>query len=70
MSTDAQDARIEQRQSLRLELREHRLELAHRLGSGGGVPGDYPRSVTMRFVTQHPEVAMRILTGVARWFRR
>lgn len=69
MSTTAPDPLVDRRQALQRELLEQRQRLALRLGSAD-VNGRYPRSMTMRFLTRHPLLAMRMFTTVTRLFRK
>ena len=56
---------VEQRQSLCLRLQAQRQVIALQLGPETGMRGRYPRSRTMRFVTQRPVAIIRLLAGVA-----
>jgi hypothetical protein len=56
---------FEQRQTLRLRLQEQRQLIAYRLGPAPFATSGYPRSMTMRFLTQRPDLAVRLLSGLA-----
>jgi hypothetical protein len=56
---------VEQRQSLCRQLQAQRQVIALQLGPESGLHGRYPRSRTMRFVTQRPAAIIRLLAGVA-----
>jgi hypothetical protein len=56
---------FEQRQTLRLRLQEQRQLIAYRLGPAPATSG-YPRSITMRLLTQRPDVAVKLLSGLAK----
>ncbi|MWV17376.1 hypothetical protein F3I16_15135 [Pseudomonas sp. L-22-4S-12] len=53
----------EQRLALRRRLFLQRLRIAHLLTPAAGANG-FPRSMTMRLLTQRPAVAMRLLSEV------
>ena len=56
----------EQRQALREKLREQRQLIAEQLGPGPDANGSYPRSKTMRFLTQRSGLVATLLAeGVA-----
>lgn len=54
---------LEQRQALRRRLFLQRLRIGHLLAPAPGANG-FPRSMTMRFLTRRPAVAMRLLSEV------
>ena len=56
---------IQQRETLRKRLLAQRQQLADQLQPSTEIADSYPRSVTMRFLTQQPELATRLLTGLA-----
>jgi hypothetical protein len=55
----------EQRYLLRQELHEQREIIARQLDPVSAAHGSYPRSVTMRFLTQHSMLAGSLFTGAA-----
>ncbi len=55
---------VEQRQGLRLRLRAQRQVIARQLGPESAMNGGYPRSRTMRFLTQRSALITRLLVGV------
>jgi hypothetical protein len=65
MSSTGAISLLEQRQGLRRRLREQRQVIALQLGPGPGIPGGYPRSRTMRFLTRQPALTVRLLVGLA-----
>ena len=65
MSEGEQNALVMQRQILRRRLQAQRSVIAHQLVAGVAVDNSYPRSMTMRFLTQRPALAGRLLTGAA-----
>jgi hypothetical protein len=56
---------LEQRQNLRLRLQAQRQVIARQLEPDSAVSGSYPRSRTMRFLTQRPALIIRVLAGLA-----
>jgi hypothetical protein len=56
---------VEQRLSLRRRLQAQRRVIAQQLGQQSGMNGSYPRSRTMRFLTQQPALSIRLLVGLA-----
>jgi len=56
---------VERRQSLRRRLQTQREVIALQLGPESGMKGSYPRSRTMRFLTQRPALIIRLLVGLA-----
>jgi hypothetical protein len=56
---------VEQRLSLRRRLQAQRQVIAQQLGQESGMNGNYPRSRTMRFLTQQPALIIRLLVGLA-----
>ena len=56
---------VEQRQSLRRRLQAQRQVIARQLGRESGMNGSYPRSRTMRILTQQPALIIRLLVGLA-----
>jgi hypothetical protein len=59
----------EKRRSLRRRLQAQRQVIALQLEPGSGVNGSYPRSRTMRFLTQRPAPIIRLLIGLATLLR-
>jgi hypothetical protein len=55
----------EQRQSLRRRLQAQRRLIARQLGPESAMNGSYPRSRTMRFLTQQPVLMIRLLISLA-----
>lgn len=51
----------EQRQSIRMQLQVQRQVVAQRLTPAAATGGSYPRSLTMRFLIQRPELLARLL---------
>jgi hypothetical protein len=60
---------VERRQSLRRRLQTQREVIALQLGPESGMNGSYPRSRTMRFLTQRPALIIRLLIGLATLLR-
>jgi hypothetical protein len=60
---------VEQRQRLRRQLQAQRQVIAQQLGQESGMNGSYPRSRTMRFLTQRPALIIRLLVGLATLLR-
>lgn len=60
---------VEQRQSLRRRLQAQRQVIAQQLGQESGMNAGYPRSRTMRFLTQRPALIIRLLVGLATLLR-
>jgi hypothetical protein len=56
---------VERRLSLRRRLQAQRRVIAQQLGQQSGMNGSYPRSRTMRFLTQQPALSIRLLVGLA-----
>jgi hypothetical protein len=65
MSSTTAISLVEQRQSLRRRLQAQRQVIAQQLGPESGMHGSYPRSRTMRFLTQQPALTIRLLVGLA-----
>jgi hypothetical protein len=65
MSSTGAISLLEQRQGLRRRLRDQRQVIALKLGPDSGMHGGYPRSRTMRFLTQRPALTVRLLVGLA-----
>lgn len=55
----------EQRESLRLQLRTQRQRIALRIDPPPPAPGEYPRSKTMRFLMQRPQLLATLGSIVA-----
>ena len=60
MNTLTALARLEQRQALRRRLFLQRLRIGHLLTPQVAADNQFPRSMTMRLLTQRPAVAMRL----------
>jgi hypothetical protein len=69
MSSITDPSLVEQRQSLRRRLQAQRQVIAQQLGQESGINGSYPRSRTMRFLTQRPALIIRVLVGLATLLR-
>jgi hypothetical protein len=65
VSSTAAISLVEQWQSLRRRLQAQRQVIAPQLETGSGMNGSYPRSRTMRFLTQRPALTIRLLVGLA-----
>lgn len=65
MSSTTAISLVEQRQDLRLRLQAQRQVIALQLEPETAVHTGYPRSRTMRFLTQQPAVTTRLLVGLA-----
>jgi hypothetical protein len=63
MSSTPAISPVDQRQRLRRRLQAQRQVIALQLESA--VHGSYPRSRTMRFLTQRPAQTIRLLVGLA-----
>lgn len=61
MSTPSPDLLVEERLALQQRLLAKRQLLAQQLAPKPARSGDYPRSVTMRFLTGHPALANQLL---------
>jgi hypothetical protein len=53
-----------QSQALRIRLQAQRRVIAGQLGDGPGAARAFPRSMTMRVLTQRPRLMYRVLGGV------
>jgi hypothetical protein len=60
---------VEQRQNLRRRLQAQRQVIAQQLGQESAMNGSYPRSRTVRFLTQQPAPIIRLLVGLATLLR-
>jgi hypothetical protein len=69
MSSITDTPLVEQRLSLRRRLQAQRQVIAQQLGHESGMNGSYPRSRTMRFLTQQPTLIIRVLVGLATLLR-
>jgi hypothetical protein len=58
-----------QRQELRLRLQAQRRLIAQQLGHGPGAPREFPRSTTMRLLTQRPQLVIKVLGGLVSLLR-
>jgi hypothetical protein len=59
----------EKRRSLLRRLQAQRQVIALQLGPGSGMNSSYPRSRTMRFLTERPALIIRLLIGLATLLR-
>lgn len=57
-----------QRELLRQQMLEQRQLIAEQLELTPGVKNGYPRSMTMRFLTQRPALIAKLLTAIATLF--
>ncbi len=55
---------VEQREALRQALQQHRELIAQQLGAVPGLPRAFPRSYTMRLLTQRPLLVLRVAMGL------
>ena len=69
MTSSADTSLVEQRQSLRRRLQAQRQVIAQQLAQESGMNASYPRSRTMRFLTQRPALIIRLLVGLATLLR-
>ena len=53
-----------QRQELRNRLQAQRRVIARQLRTGSGTPPEFPRSMSMRLLTQRPQLIYKILGGL------
>jgi hypothetical protein len=58
-----------QRQELRMRLQAQRRVIAEQLSHGSGAPRDFPRSLTMRLLTQRPQLIIKVLGGLVSLLR-
>jgi hypothetical protein len=65
MSATTARSLVEQRQGLRRRLQAQRRVIARQLGPESKIHGRYPRSRTMRFLTQQAAQTLRLLVGLA-----
>jgi hypothetical protein len=65
MSSITDISLLQQRESLCRRLQAQRQVIAKQLGPESGMNGSYPRSRTMRFLTQRPALIIRLLVGLA-----
>lgn len=65
IQTPASTSLSEQRQLMRKKIREQRAVIEHQLAPMQPISSEYPRSNTMRFFTQRPGLAIKLLTEVA-----
>ena len=56
-------------QALRIRLQAQRRVIASQLRDGSGALEAFPRSMTMRVLTQRPQLMYRVLGGVLRLLR-
>lgn len=56
---------VEERQALCRQLLAQRALIAHRLGPVSELSDGFPRSMTVRFLIQHPDFAVRLMGRVA-----
>jgi len=69
MSPGSDSSLLEQRQRLQQRLQEQRRVIAQRLGSVSETHSGYPRSITMRLLTQRLGLVIRLLLGFATLLR-
>jgi hypothetical protein len=69
MTSIADTSLVEQRQGLRRQLQAQRQVITQQLGQESGMNAGYPRSRTMRFLTQRPALIIRLLVGLATLLR-
>lgn len=55
----------EQRLALRRRLQAQRAQILRQLDPATAIDGDYPRSLTMRFLLQRPMLAVKLIAGLA-----
>jgi hypothetical protein len=60
-----EDSLIEQSQALRQQLRVQRKLIKQQLNPVSSMNNSYPRSMTMRFITQRPALVAGVVTEVA-----
>ncbi len=65
MSSTGVISLLAQRHSLRRRLQAQRRVIARQLDADSGMHDSYPRSHTMRFLTQQPAQSIRLLVGLA-----
>jgi hypothetical protein len=58
-----------QRHALQVRLHAQRRVIASLLGDGPGAAQAFPRSMTMRLLTERPQVMYRVLGGILGLFR-
>jgi len=58
-----------QLQELRLRLQAQRRVIAEQLDNGSGAPREFPRSTTMRLLTQRPQLIIKVLGGLVSLLR-
>ena len=68
MSTHSTIPLAKQREVLRQQMLAQRQVIAEQLELTPGVKNGYPRSMTMRFLTQRPALIAKLLTGIATLF--
>ena len=64
MSSAAERFLDERRHDLRMRLQAQRRVIAQQLGNGSGTRAEFPRSTTMRLLTQRPQLILKILGGL------
>jgi hypothetical protein len=69
MSSITDTSLVEQRQSLRRRLQAQRQVIARQLGQESRMNASYPRSRTMRFLSQKPALMIRLVVGLATLLR-
>ena len=69
MSSTTAISLVERRHSLLRRLQAQRQVIAQRLGPESGTNGSYPRSHTMRLLTQRPALIIRLLVGLVTLLR-
>lgn len=64
MSVATEPSLETQRHELRIRLQTQRREIARQLRSGSGTSMVFPRSKTMRLLTQRPQLLYRVVGGL------
>ena len=64
MTVAAEPSLEAQRQELQSRLQAQRRVIARQLSAGSATPRAFPRSMTMRVLTQRPQLAYRVLGGL------
>jgi hypothetical protein len=64
MSSPVQRSVDARRQDLRLRLQAQRRVIEGQLNNGSAAPREFPRSTTMRLLTQRPQLIIKILGGL------
>ncbi|HEX9473175.1 MAG TPA: hypothetical protein VF931_03240 [Steroidobacteraceae bacterium] len=69
MSSAAEQSLDAQRQELRARLQAQRRVIAEQLGNGSHALGKFPRSITMRLLTQRPQLIIKVLGSLVSLLR-